>query len=130
MRTLETHVASLQQRLHEAEEEARQMSELIEAERVAVADQSLAEQELRRAKQHEYAEQRLRVEAEDRYTELERESRVEIERLTGVWARASIVRGIWPASWSACRGSWRRPSRPRRPRSPRRGAPSTRSRHG
>ena len=83
VRTLETHVATLQQRLHAAEEEARQMSELIEAERVAVADQSLAEQELRRAKQHEYAEQRLRVEAEDRFTELERESRVEIDQLTG-----------------------------------------------
>jgi len=83
VRTLETHVATLQQRLHAAEEETRQMSELIEAERVAVADQSLAEQELRRAKQREYAEQRLRVEAEDRVTELEREGRVEIDQLTG-----------------------------------------------
>ena len=83
VRTLETHVATLQQRLHAAEEETRQMSELIDAERVAVADQSLAEQELRRAKQREYAEQRLRVEAEDRVTELEREGRVEIDQLTG-----------------------------------------------
>jgi hypothetical protein len=82
VRTLETHVATLQQRLHAAEEETRQMSELIEAEGVAVSDQSLAEQELRRAKQREYAEQRLRVEAEDRLTELERESRIEIDQLT------------------------------------------------
>ncbi len=82
VRTLEAHVASLQQRLHGAEEQTRRMSELIEAERVPVTDLSLTEQELRRAKQREYAEQRLRVEAEDRGTDLERESRIEIDRLT------------------------------------------------
>jgi chromosome segregation ATPase len=43
---------------------------------------SSSEHELRRAKQREYAEQQLRVEAEDRCLELERESHVEIERLS------------------------------------------------
>jgi chromosome segregation ATPase len=62
VRTLETHVSSLQQRLDEAEEE---------------------QHELRRAKQREYAEQQLRVEAEDRLADLERQSHAEIERLSG-----------------------------------------------
>ena len=83
VQTLETHVASLQQRLREAEAEGQRMSELIEAERVtaAAARRSTIEQELRLAKQREYAEQQLRVEAEDRSIDLERESRAEIERL-------------------------------------------------
>ncbi len=83
VRTLETHVASLQQRLRETEEEGRRTSELIEAERAAADAERRpsTEQELRRAKQREYAEQQLRVEAEDRCIDLERESHAEIERL-------------------------------------------------
>ena len=82
VRTLETHVASLQQRLRGAEEERRRLSGLIEAEKAAAGERTLSEQELRRAKQREYAEQQLRVEAEDRRTDVERESRSELERLT------------------------------------------------
>ncbi len=87
VRTLEAHVSSLQQRLREAEVEARHISELVEGEEPAGSPRDAAErrpsgeQELRRAKQREYAEQRLRVEAEDRYIDLERESALEIERL-------------------------------------------------
>ncbi|HKH78443.1 MAG TPA: hypothetical protein VK272_11350 [Solirubrobacteraceae bacterium] len=76
--TLERHVASLQQRLREAEDERARMDELIQAERTAALER---EHELRRVKQREYAEQQLRVEVEDRLLELERDSRVEIERL-------------------------------------------------
>jgi hypothetical protein len=79
VQTLERHVASLQERLRESEEERRGMAELVEA------DQALArerEHELRRVKQREYAEQQLRVEAEDRLIILDRESRAEIEGLT------------------------------------------------
>ena len=85
VRTLEAHVASLQHRLREAESEERRMSELVHTEQVpaGVERRSSTEQELRRAKQREYAEQQLRVEAEDRYIDLERESRLEIERLSG-----------------------------------------------
>jgi hypothetical protein len=84
VRTLETHVASLQQRLRDAEEEGRRTSELIEAEQAAVPTErrSSTEQELRRVKEREYAEQQLRVEAEDRCIDLERESRAEIDRLS------------------------------------------------
>src|SRR5271167_200807 len=72
VRTLEAHVSSLQQRLGEAEVEARRISELVEAEQaggapLAAERRPPGEQELRRAKQREYAEQQLRVEAEDRY---------------------------------------------------------------
>jgi hypothetical protein len=94
VRTLETHVASLQQRLLEAEQESRQMSDLIEAEQASLAGQGtppapkpsgldapVLEHELRRVRQREYAEQRLRVEAEDRCLDLERESRTEIGQL-------------------------------------------------
>ncbi len=76
--TLERHVASLQQRLREAEDEFAQMSELLELERASTLDR---EQELRSVKQREYAEQQLRVEAEERLLSLDRESRAEIERL-------------------------------------------------
>src|SRR3954452_5061869 len=72
VQSLETHVASLQQRLREVEEERRRVAELLEAER---AHGSERESELRRVKQREYAEQQLRVEAEDRLSGLERESR-------------------------------------------------------
>jgi hypothetical protein len=83
VRTLETHVASLQQRLREAEDERREISELVETEEASASDRSASiEHELRRAKQREYAEQQLRVEAEDRSIGLERESRLEIERLS------------------------------------------------
>jgi hypothetical protein len=78
VQTLETHLTSLQQRLEEAEDETRRMSELLVSARAAGAEH---EHELRRAKQREYAEQRLRVEAEDRCSELDRESRASIERL-------------------------------------------------
>ncbi len=63
MQTLERHVATLQERLREAEEEQRRIGELLEMERGAVIER---EHELRRAKQREYAEQQLRVEAEER----------------------------------------------------------------
>ncbi len=83
VKTLETHVATLQERLREAELERRRISELVEAEEVSATDRmSSTEHELRRAKQREYAEQRLRVEAEDRSIDVERESRLEIDRLT------------------------------------------------
>jgi chromosome segregation ATPase len=78
--TLERHVASLQQRLSEAEDEQARVAELVEAERAAVLER---EHELRRVKQREYAEQQLRVEAEDRLLLADRESRVEIEHLSG-----------------------------------------------
>lgn len=82
VRTLEIHVATLQQRLQDAQEEQRRMAQLIEVEQASIDPRTPAvEQELRRAKQHEYAEQRLRVEAEDRCMGVERESRMEIDRL-------------------------------------------------
>ncbi len=86
VRTLEAHVGSLQQRLREAEVEARRISELVDGDELleaahAAGRRPSAEQELRRARQREYAEQQLRVEAEDRYIDLERESALEIERL-------------------------------------------------
>ncbi len=97
VRTLETHVASLQQRLRDAEEEARRLAELLDAAQAARAaersgdrDPSLGtpaasaalERELQRATQREYAEQRLRIEAEERAAEREREARAELDRLS------------------------------------------------
>jgi chromosome segregation ATPase len=79
VQTLERHVASLQQRLSEAEGEHARLGELIEAERAVALER---EHELRRVKQREYAEQQLRVEAEDRLLVADRESRVELERLS------------------------------------------------
>jgi DNA repair exonuclease SbcCD ATPase subunit len=79
VQTLETHLASLQQRVREAAEERAIFSERLVAEQAAVAER---EHELRRAKQREYAEQQLRVEAEDLRTHSERDSRSEIDRLT------------------------------------------------
>ncbi|MGD1058207.1 MAG: hypothetical protein ABR992_12440 [Solirubrobacteraceae bacterium] len=79
VQTLERHVASLQQRLGEAEDERARVAELVEAERAAALER---EHELRRVKQREYAEQQLRVEAEDRLLLADRESRVEIEHLS------------------------------------------------
>jgi chromosome segregation ATPase len=79
VQTLETHLASLQQRVREAAEERVLFSERLDSEQAAVAER---EHELRRVKQREYAEQQLRVEAEDRRTHLERDSRAEIDRLT------------------------------------------------
>jgi hypothetical protein len=95
VRTLETHVASLQRRLQDTEEEQRQVSEQLDtAEAAREREQAelgrrmqpplgepVLERELQRASQREYAEQRLRMEAEDRAGELERESRAEIDRL-------------------------------------------------
>ncbi|HEY2141607.1 MAG TPA: hypothetical protein VGG98_06070 [Solirubrobacteraceae bacterium] len=78
VQALETHLASLRQRLGEAESERRRISQLADAERASLAER---EHELRRVKQREYAEQQLRVEAEDRRIELERESRTRIDRL-------------------------------------------------
>jgi predicted nucleic acid-binding Zn-ribbon protein len=85
VRTLESHVATLQQRLREAEDEHERMTELIDAARrgpeyPAALD---LEHELKRAEQREYAEQRLRAEAEDRLAELEREGRAQLEQLSG-----------------------------------------------
>jgi hypothetical protein len=79
VQTLESHVASLQQRLRDAEEERRRIGELLDAERAHGAER---DSELRRVKQREYAEQQLRVEAEDRLSGLERESRERDEQLT------------------------------------------------
>lgn len=95
VRTLETHIGSLQQRLREAEEEGRRLSDSIESAQSARAGERLdpglrsrapggdpvLERELQRASQREYAEQRLRMEAEDRAGEAEREARAEIDRL-------------------------------------------------
>jgi hypothetical protein len=78
VQTLERHVASLQQRLRDAEHERERLAELIEGERSATLER---ESELRRVKQREYAEQQLRVEAEERLLGSEREGRAEIERL-------------------------------------------------
>ncbi len=78
VQTLERHVASLQQRLREAEEDRVRIDELLERERAETLER---ESELRRVKQREYAEQQLRVEAEERMLGLDRESRIEIERL-------------------------------------------------
>ncbi len=96
VRTLETHVASLQRRLQDAEEESRRVAELLDAaqaaraaerpegapRRTGAADAAPAlERELQRAAQREYAEQRLRIEAEDRGAEREREARGELDTL-------------------------------------------------
>jgi chromosome segregation ATPase len=78
VRTLETHLATLQRRLGETEQETLQTSEQLGAARAAVTER---ECELRRVRQREYAEQQLRIEAEDRCIRLERESRAEIDRL-------------------------------------------------
>jgi chromosome segregation ATPase len=78
VQTLERHVASLQQRLREAEDDRVRIDELLEVERGAALER---EHELRRVKQREYAEQQLRVEAEERMLSVEGESRVEIQRL-------------------------------------------------
>jgi hypothetical protein len=96
VRTLETHVASLQRRLQDAEEERRRGSEQLTAAPAARPSErresaheaqpsasTLAfERELQRASQREYAEQRLRIEAEERAAERERESRAELDRLS------------------------------------------------
>jgi chromosome segregation ATPase len=79
VQTLERHVASLQQRLREAEEDRARIDELLDDERAGALER---EHELRGVKQREYAEQQLRVEAEERLLTLERESRIEIERLS------------------------------------------------
>lgn len=79
VQTLERHVASLQQRLLEAEEERLRVDELLDAERGGALER---EHELRRIKQREYAEQQLRVEAEERLLGADRDSRAEIERLS------------------------------------------------
>jgi hypothetical protein len=71
VRTLETHLSSLQQRLQETGEEQRRMSEQL----------SEREREVRRVKQREYAEQQLRVEVEERCELLTSEKRAEIEEL-------------------------------------------------
>jgi hypothetical protein len=89
VQTLETHLASLQQRVRDAEEESRRMLEEIQAERSSAgaeprpdgSSEVVIEYELRRARQRSHVERQLRIEAEDRYADLERESRAEIERL-------------------------------------------------
>src|SRR5271166_877369 len=78
VQTLERHVASLQQRLQEAEEQRRRTAKLLDAERTVAVER---EHELRRVKQREYAEQQLRVEAEDRFASVDREGRAEIGQL-------------------------------------------------
>jgi DNA repair exonuclease SbcCD ATPase subunit len=95
VRTLETHVTSLQQRLADAEQERRSLAEQFEQARPAPerdrgqgswrppssAEAERLQHELQRVSQREYAEQRLRIEAEERCSELEREARGEIDRL-------------------------------------------------
>jgi hypothetical protein len=76
--TLERHVASLQQRLRDAEDEQRLAGELLDAEKATAIER---ERELRRVKQREYAEQQLRVEAEERLAGGGRDGRAEIDRL-------------------------------------------------
>jgi chromosome segregation ATPase len=96
VRTLETHLASLQHRLQDSEQESRRVSELLDAAQAAreVERAELArgvqspagtialERELQRASQREYAEQRLRIEAEERAAERDREARAELDRLS------------------------------------------------
>jgi chaperonin cofactor prefoldin len=93
VRTLEAHVASLQQRLREAQEERRHAAGPAGAGGGPPADpqaqggppagaEGPLEAELRRARQREYAEQRLRVETEERFIEAERDSRAQLERLS------------------------------------------------
>jgi hypothetical protein len=77
VRTLETHLSSLQQRLREAEETRRHSAQRLTA----------SENELRRVKQQEYAEQQLRVEAE-------RALAVALDRSSGVFARSEIVQRL------------------------------------
>jgi chromosome segregation ATPase len=79
VQTLERHVSSLQQRLHEAEEERLRAAELLEAEKAAALER---EHELRLVKQREYAEQQLRVEVEERLVGRDREGLAESERLS------------------------------------------------
>ncbi len=76
--TLERHVASLQQRLSELEDERRVAEELLEAEKELARER---ERELRRIRQREYAEQQLRVEAEERVVSRDRDSTFEVEQL-------------------------------------------------
>jgi hypothetical protein len=71
VRTLETHLNSLQQRLQDTGDEQRRMSDQL-AER---------EREVRRVKQREYAEQQLRVEVEERCEIQSSEKRAEVEEL-------------------------------------------------
>ncbi len=61
--TLERHVASLQRRLRELEEENERVAETLDDERAVAAER---DRELRRIRQREYAEQQLRAEAESR----------------------------------------------------------------
>jgi chromosome segregation ATPase len=99
VQTLERHVASLQQRLRETEDERLRTDELLDAEREAALER---EHELRRVKQREYAEQQLRVESEERlahvsdeYARLERDSREEIDRLSAsLGASEESARGL------------------------------------
>jgi len=89
VQTLERHVASLRQRLHEAHEEQTRLAELLEIERATAL---AGEDELRRTKQREYAEQQLRVEAEERLAEIDRSARAEgevIARRLGAGERAA-----------------------------------------
>jgi hypothetical protein len=92
VRTLEAHVASLQQSLREAERERLELSSHAHAPDPAhrghehpgappPAGEVAIEQELRRAHQREYAEQRQRLEAEERLAGAERDAAAELERL-------------------------------------------------
>ena len=85
VRTLESHLATIQQRLSDAEAETRRLQEALVAEASSregggepSARTGILERELQRAHRREQAEHRARVEAEDR----ERDERAEIDRLT------------------------------------------------
>jgi hypothetical protein len=91
VRTLESHLATIQQRLRDAETETRRLQEALVAESRARESgggggetsgrAGLLERELQRARQREQAEHRARMEAEDRAHTIERDDRAEVDRL-------------------------------------------------
>jgi DNA repair exonuclease SbcCD ATPase subunit len=89
VRTLESHLATVQQRLREAESETRRLHEALVSEASSrerpggetSGRTGVLERELHRARQREQVEHRARVEAEDRAHAIERDDRAEIDRL-------------------------------------------------
>ncbi len=88
MRTLQAHVASLQERLHDAEAERQRLAEQPVVPPAQAAQdpwagqpEGVGERELRRAMQREYAEQQLRADAEERLRDVEASGRAELQRL-------------------------------------------------
>ncbi|HEX4564619.1 MAG TPA: hypothetical protein VH115_09210, partial [Solirubrobacteraceae bacterium] len=91
VRTLESHLATVQQRLRDAEAETRRLQEALVAEArtsergggggETSGRTGLLERELQRAREREQAEHRARMEAEDRAQAVERDDRAELDRL-------------------------------------------------